>query len=184
MGRLTEEKGMRILMTAWDSYLSTSRDAGLRLAIAGGGPMEPEIRQWADTRSSVDVLGLLDRRGCEQLVSKATAVVCPSQSPETFGLVVGEAMAAAVPPVATAHFSFRELITDGRDGLLFPAGDPEALARLLGRIDEDPAWAEGLGRSAYRTYLNRFEPSNNVAELERIYQFAIDHPRSAESEEQ
>lgn len=177
VGRLVEEKGLRILMKAWDHYLGTHSEPRLALAVAGSGPMEGEIRAWAATRSSVEVLGLLDRDACGRLVARSEALVAPSEWPEPFGLVVPEAMAAGVPPIATDHGSFRELITAGHDGVLYPPGDFRALARLLRRVDDEPAWTSRMGEAAYQTYLRRFEPSRNVRELERIYRFAIDHPR-------
>lgn len=181
LGRLTEEKGLHLLMRAWDRHLADRPASGLRLAIAGTGPLEAEVRSWAGGRPSVAALGLLDRDACTDLVRRARVVVVPSEWPEPFGLVVAEAMAAAVAPVATAHGAFTELITDEVDGILFPPGDATALASVLGHIDEAPAWADGLGAAARVTYERRFEPSRNVAELERIYRFAVEHPRWREA---
>ena len=179
LGRLTEEKGLRVLMDGWRRYGEATPDPRLRLVIAGTGPMESEIRDWARELSSVDLVGLLDRAACGDLVANAAAVVVPSVWPEPFGLVVAEAMAAGVPPIATAHGAFPELIADGRDGILFPPGDPGALGRVLRRIDADPGWTETLGQAAYDTYVRRFAPPGNVAELERIYRYAVLHPGSA-----
>lgn len=183
VGRLTEEKGLRVLMNAWDRYTAGRPHPRLRLAIAGTGPLEDEIRGWAAPRRSVDALGLLDRSACNELVARATAVVVPSEWPEPFGLVVAEAMAAGVPPIATAHGAFAELISDGRNGLLYPPGDAAALSRILGGIEDDPGALASLGQAAYRAYEKRFAPRQNVAELEQIYRYAISHPRWAESNE-
>ena len=181
LGRLTEAKGLRVLMRAWDLYQGPRTLPGLRLAIAGTGPLEDEIRAWAHSRPSVSVLGLLDRQECTDLVRQARSVVVPSEWPEAFGLVIGETMAAGVTPVATAHGAFPELITDGVDGLLYPPGDIGALARLLQRIEASPEWTDELGAAAHESYQRRLEPSKNIAELERIYRFAIEHPRWLDS---
>ena len=61
----------------------------------------------------------------------ARAVVVPSAWEETFGLVVVEAMALGVPPIAAGHGSFPELITHGADGVLFAPGDPAALGSAI-----------------------------------------------------
>lgn len=177
LGRLTEEKGLRVLMESWQTYLRATTCPRLRLVIAGAGPMEAEINQWANARASVDFVGFLDRGACADLVAAATAVVAPSEWPEPFGLVVAEAMAAGVPPIATDHGAFRELVTHGHDGLLYPPGDPSALSKVLARLDREPGWAVQLGVTAYDTYRRRFAPAGNVAELERIYRFAIANPR-------
>jgi len=180
LGRLTESKGLRVLMAAWDRYCETSAPT-LRLAIAGTGPLQEEIASWAQTRPSVSVLGLLDRDACAKLVGQARTVVVPSEWPEAFGLVVAEAMAAGVAPVATAHGAFVDLITDNVDGLLYPPGDHEALADILVRTEREPEWIARLGKEAKVTYERRFEPSANIAELVNIYRFALDNPRWLES---
>ncbi len=172
LGRLNEEKGLPLLMQAWDRLASN----GLKLVIAGGGPLEDEVRNWARSRPSVEAAGLLDRDACMSLLARARAAVVPSQWLETFGLVVAEAMSASVPSIATAHGAFPELITDGVDGVLFPPGDVDTLARLLGEVEREPERWDALGREARRTYEQRFEPAKNIAQLEAIYRFAIEHP--------
>lgn len=176
LGRLAELKGVRVLMRAWDRYAAAAPGPKFRLAIAGSGPLEPEVRAWAAARPSVEVLGLLDREECATVVRRATAVVVPSEWPEPFGLVVAEAMAAAVAPVATAHAALEELITDGVDGLLYPPGDDGALADVLLRLERSPELVAALGNHALATYRRRFTPTRVVTELEAAYRFAIDHP--------
>lgn len=180
LGRLTEAKGLRVLARAWDRYRATLPDpgAGLRLAIAGAGPLEGEIRAWAAGHRSVDVLGLLDRPHCADLVRRARAVVAPSEWPEPFGLVVAEAMAAGTMPLATAHGAFVDMVTDGVDGRLYPPGDAAALARLLTELDHaTPAQLATVGAAAQATSRRRFSATDNVALLEAAYRFAVEHPR-------
>ena len=177
LGRLSELKGLRVLMRGWDRYLDTAPDAGLRLVIAGSGPLEAEIGAWASHRMSVEPVGMLSREECARLVRRAAAVVVPSECRETFGLVVAEAMAAGVAPIATSHGALAELIEDGVDGLLYPPGDEVALAALLGKIEHSPALVRDLGEAAQRTYERRFTPARVVADLEAIYRFAIANPR-------
>ena len=62
-GRLDEPKGVRILMAGWDRYLQTSGDPGLRLAIAGSGPLGEEVAAWAAARPSVTLTGSAQQRG-------------------------------------------------------------------------------------------------------------------------
>lgn len=177
LGRLTEAKGLPVLQRAWDRYVEARGSTGLRLAIGGTGPLEGELRRWARGHPSVEILGLLDRNGCAALLGQARAVVACSENLEPFGLVVAEAMAAGVAPVATGHGSFRGLVTDQVDGVLYRPGDAAQLARIFERIEDNPAWVEELGAAARHTYERRFHPTRNIAELEAIYRFAIEHPR-------
>jgi glycosyltransferase involved in cell wall biosynthesis/SAM-dependent methyltransferase len=172
VGRLNEAKGLPLLMEAWDRFKTTN----LRLAIAGGGPLENQVKQWADKRASVEALGILSRDECIALLARARAAVVPSQWPEPFGLVIAEAMSASVASIAPAHGSFPELIEDGVDGVLFAPGDTEALVRQFGDVENNPSrWAE-LGSAAQKSYMRRFLPETNVKQLESIYRFAIEHP--------
>jgi glycosyltransferase involved in cell wall biosynthesis len=176
VGRLNEEKGIPSLLRAWDRHLEGRRGHRLRLAIAGSGPLLPEVQAWAASRPSVDCLGLLSKEACGELLARARAAVVPSEWPETFGLVVAEAMAAGAVPIATAHGSFPELIVDGVDGILFPPGDVDALGAILSALDEHPASFDAMAANARKTYEARFRPDSSMRQLEAIYRFAIEHP--------
>ncbi len=179
-GRLDEAKGVRLLMAGWDHYRAVAGDgpgdAGLRLLIVGAGPLEDEVTAWAASRPSVELAGQVDGATCARLMSGARAVLLPSAWEETFGLVVVEAMALGVPPVATAHGSFTELITDGVDGVLFRPGDPAALGQAVADIAAEPSRYATYGRQARETYAKRFDPERNLNQLIEIYRYAIDHP--------
>jgi len=172
IGRLNEAKGLPLLMEAWDKAPTQN----LKLVIAGGGPMDREVRDWARSRPAVEAPGLLSRDECVDLLSRARAAIVPSQWQEPFGLVIAEAMSACVPSIAPSHGSFPELITDGEDGVLFPPGDVAALAKLIAEVEHDPERWERLGRNASGTYQRRFTPEANVEQLEAVYRFAIEHP--------
>ncbi|MGH9109983.1 MAG: glycosyltransferase family 4 protein [Acidimicrobiales bacterium] len=176
LGRLTEAKGLPVLVRAWDRYARTATGPRLRLAIAGSGPLDAHLRTWARDRPSVDMLGLLGRDECADLVRRAAAVVAPSEWPEPFGLVVIEAMAAGVAPVTTRRGAFPDIIRDGIDGLLYPPGDDAALTEVLRRLDRSPELVSALGDAALATYRQRFTPARIVGELEDVYRFAALHP--------
>lgn len=172
-GRMADTKGIPLLMEAWDRYSSEARQRPLRLVVAGGRPRQ---RLSGRAEAAMECLGVLSRSDCLAVMARARAVIVPSAWEEAFGLVVVEAMAAGVPSVASAHGSFPELITNGRDGVLFEPGNACALAEVFRDIELDPERYAMLGRAARRTYERRFTPEVNVEELLGIYQFAIDNP--------
>ncbi len=176
-GRLAPAKGIRLLMRAWDAYAAV-RAPGLRLVIAGSGPLDGEVAEWVAGKSSAEVRGMLSRDDCAALVAGARAAIVPSEWEEAFGLVAIEAMALRVAPIAPAHGSFPELIRDGYDGVLFAAGDPHALAAVLRDIETDPGRFADLGRNARLSYEQRFDPDANIAQLVATYEFAIANPSS------
>lgn len=175
-GRLDVAKGLPVLMSGWDRYLSGRDQAGLDLVIAGSGPLDDTVRAWASTRPSVRIVGQLDPDACAAEMAAARAVVLPSAWEETFGLAAVEAMAQGVAPLAAAHGSFPELITDGVDGVLFRAGDPAALAAALADADANDKAFDEYGAQARKAYEQRFSPGDSLAALLGIYEYAIAHP--------
>lgn len=177
IGRLTEEKGVRLLMTAWDR-LRERGGAGLPLVIAGAGPLDSEVSRWALARDDVQFLGVRTRDECAELTRRAAALVAPSEWLEGFGLVVAEAMAAAVPSVATGHGAFVELIEDGVTGLLHRPSDAESLAECLLHIVADSDKNRMMGDAARRRYELEFGPRAGLDGLVSGYEAAIDNPPS------
>jgi glycosyltransferase involved in cell wall biosynthesis len=175
-GRLDAAKGLPVLMKGWDLYRESVRDPGLRLVIAGSGPLDREVAGWAVSRPSVRLAGQLDGAACAQVMAAARAVILPSAWEETFGLAAVEAMALGVPPVAAAHGSFPELIADGGDGALFHAGEPNDLARVLRDIDSHPERYDEYGRQARKKYEQQFDPAASMRKLVEIYEYAIANP--------
>jgi len=180
VGRLDTAKGAPLLMKGWDAYREIAGDDALRLVIAGGGPMLDEVTAWAAGRPSVELRGMMSKPDVFKLISESRAVVLPSEWEETFGLVVVEAMAAGVPPLASGHGSFPSLITDGVDGALFEPGNPDALGRLLRDVDADADRYAQLGRQARTTYETHHQIDRNVEQLLDIYRFAVANPASAD----
>jgi len=173
LGRLTEEKGLRLLMAAWDQHVARAA-ARLPLVVAGSGPLQHEVAHWAEARPEVQFLGLQTRDQCKELLAGAAAVVAPSVWLEAFGLVVVEAMAAGVPVVAAAHGAFVELVDHGVTGLLFRPGDVESLVDGLAQVQSGPARNRSMGEAARARYERDFAPEVGVRRLVTEYRAAID----------
>jgi len=171
LGRLTEEKGVRLLMAAWDQL----GGVGVPLVIAGAGPLCDEVARWAADRPSVRFVGLRSQAASRELVARAVAVVVPSRWLETFGLVVVEAMAAGVPSVVAGHSSLAELVTDGVTGLTHTPGDSASLADALRRVARAPA---ALGDAARARYERDFTRSVGLANLVGNYRGVIEEASS------
>jgi glycosyltransferase involved in cell wall biosynthesis len=176
VGRLDEAKGIPLLMQAWDLYSSEARNPALRLAIAGAGPLGETVSAWARGRSDVEVLGLLSPEACRALLTSARAAIAPSQWLEPFGLIVVEAMASGVGLIAPNHGAFPELLVDGQEGRLFEPGNARSLAALLQDAERSPDRYTWYGRNARRAYESRFDPDDNVRQLQSVYEFAIANP--------
>lgn len=131
-------------------------------------------------RDGVRAHGAIARDGIAQALASIDVLVVPSIWPETSSLVIQEAFLAGVPVVASRIGAIPELVEDGRNGLLFRAGDVDDLARLLLRFLREPGLLEALrrgippvrsidddvrvARRLYRTHVqNRRESATRVA---------------------
>ncbi|MFL6126866.1 glycosyltransferase [Actinophytocola sp.] len=173
LGRLAEEKGVRLLMAAWDR-LAASGGIGVPLVIAGAGPLEDEVVRWVATRHNVRFVGRLDNAASRAAVARSVAVVVPSEWLETFGLVVVEAMSAGVPSVVAGHSSLAELVSDGVTGLTHRPGDEASLADALARVVRAPS---SLGRAARERYEREFTRAVGLTNLVKHYRQVIGEAR-------
>ncbi|MEU0530356.1 glycosyltransferase [Amycolatopsis tolypomycina] len=169
LGRVTEEKGVGLLMRAWDRLDGA---LGVPLVIAGTGPMQDEVAAWAAGRTDVSYVGLQNKAQCRALTADAIAVVAPSTWLEAFGLVVVEAMAAGVPTVAAAHGAFPELVDDGVTGLLHTPNDEASLADRLRTVVADRN--RDMGDAARVRYEKDFTPAVGLDRLIAGYEAAIE----------
>ena len=167
-GRYETAKGVPDLMTAIAGLAPSMPE--LRLECAGSGDMATAAA-WARTfgvAERVTLRGWIDAAERDRLLSRASVFVLPSHA-EGMPISVLEAMAAGCPVIATAVGGVPDLIVDGVNGLLVPAGDAEALALAIHRVLRDPALAAQLSRAGRETVLRRFAPERSLAPLEALY---------------
>lgn len=152
LGRLSQEKGVDLLLDAWS--LMADRHPTWKLRIVGDGPQTGELRAQARGLAGADRIEwsgpTVDPHAT---LSDSDLVVLPSRT-EGLPLVLAEALACAVPVVATDCSSGVRLLV-GEDGVLVPRGDSRALADALDAAMGDAHWrlARGLrGRSRMEHY--------------------------------
>lgn len=162
VGRLSEEKGVRVLLEAWTRLPEGSVG---RLTIAGDGPDQGFVAA-AATRSDVEYIGRVDHAEVLRRMSGAGLVVVPSIWPDVFPRVVVEALASARPVVATDIGGFPEILSS-MEGVLVPPGDADALAGALSRTYA--ARAE-MGQVARALYERRFSPEVVMRQLLDTYE--------------
>jgi glycosyltransferase involved in cell wall biosynthesis len=149
-GRLVEKKGATVLLEALAGLDGTD----WRLDLIGDGPLRADLeRQAAPLGDRVRFRGQLTSDELARAMAEASIVVVPSvpaASGDQDGLpvVLLEAMTLGCAVVASALPGLDEALTDGRSGVLVPAGDPVALREALRALLSDPERRERLGRAA------------------------------------
>ena len=161
VGRLSEEKGIKVLLQAW----STLDDQTL-LKVAGAGPLEALLQG----KNNVSALGRQNADEIGRLMQQAAFLVLPSECYEGFPLVLVEAFAHGLPILASKLGSMADIIKNGETGLLFAPGDADDLAGKAKWLLENPQQAQKLGENARRTFLAKYTAEQNYTELMAIYE--------------
>ncbi|MCX8174152.1 MAG: glycogen synthase [Thermoplasmata archaeon] len=141
VGRLTRQKGIFELVEAMKEVRAT-------LVLVTGKPDTPEIEgELAVKLKGMENIIWLNRMLSETeiiaLYSSARLFVCPSIY-EPFGIINLEAMACGAPVVASAVGGIKEVIQDGKNGVLVEPGNVEALAEAINRVLADDELRERL----------------------------------------
>lgn len=166
IGRLAEQKGFSLLVEA--VALAVRDLPGLRLTILGDGPLRPELEATIAGKGLDQVVrlaGWADEAGVRTGLAQAQALILPSFA-EGLPVVVMEAMAAGRPVIATAIAGVPELLREGREGWLVPAGDAEALAGAIRTLAATPPerLAE-MGAAARQRVFARHDIDKEAARL-------------------
>ncbi len=159
IGSFFQFEGLSTLLDAVP--LMAARDSSVRVLLVGGGQEEDALRRAAEERRLLDTVIFAGRVPHEEVsayYSIMDALVYPRISKRITELVTPlkplEAMAMGKLVIASDVGGLRELVTDGRTGLVFRAGDARDLAETCLAALADPRRAAALGREA-RAYVER-----------------------------
>jgi glycosyltransferase involved in cell wall biosynthesis len=162
-GRITRQKALEVALDA------LGRVEGVSLLVAGDGPDLDDVRRDATERGldgRVRFVGPLGRDDVLALFRAADASLL-SSSWENFPHTVVEALAVGTPVIATEVGGVPELVRDGENGLLVPAGDAGALAEAIRRVVAEPGLRERLAEAAPRS-VEHLRTDRLYARLEEI----------------
>ena len=171
VGRLCEQKGQLLLVEAMARVLA--RGAGFDLVLAGDGEMRGEIEALVDRlglRSRVRITGWIGGDQVRDEILAARALVLPSFA-EGLPVVLMEALALGRPVISTYVAGIPELVQDGVNGWLVPAGDIDALGTALERclaLPVDALAAMGAAGQARATL--RHDIDTEAARLAALFQ--------------
>ncbi len=172
VGRLEERKGFPVALAAFE-ILAHER-VGLRLVVVGdGGARTAADRLAPDLRGRVDLAGAVSDRDLPGFHAACDVYLGPAGGGESFGMVLVEAMAAGLPVVVSDIAGYREVVRDGLEGFLVPAGEPAAFAQAAGRLLDDPELSARVA-SAGRERAAGFDWGVVAARIERVYARAIE----------
>ena len=177
-GRVVEWKGHREFLKACIQAMDV--DPRLRVLVVGstsGGPEDylNELRRIIAQSAHQDRFVLTGYRDdVEGFYSAIDIAVHASISPEPFGMVIPEAMAARRPVIVSDAGGPCEIVTHGKEGLRVPPGNVPALRDAILELSRDPELRSAMGEHGRRTAQARFTVEQNAAAVRSIYRRLLD----------
>ena len=170
-GRLSPLKNYPLLLRAAALLRGTIQN--LKIVIFGAGGEEAALRRMIRELNleQIAILPGYDPEAAQKL-GLLDVFILPSDY-EGLPMVLIEAIAAGVPSITTDFASAGEVLDSGRDGLIVPRGNAEALAGAIRKLWEDPAMRERLGAQGRLTVHERFSISRHWQRLREIYQEVV-----------
>lgn len=175
VGRLSVEKGLDTLLTAWDKL-------GHRypLKIIGDGPLDDLVRSAAEQHENIDWLGRLPVEEILSIVGEARCLVIPSVCYEGLPRTIIEAFSKGTPVVASRLGSMAEIVDDGRTGAHFEPGNPDDLAAKLEPLLDESADLTRMREAVRNEFETKYTAESNYRILMDIYASAIGNGNGAD----
>jgi glycosyltransferase involved in cell wall biosynthesis len=168
LGSLHYRKGIFTLLEAHERVVARVPD--VRLVVAGSGREEAAVRERvaaSAARGSIELIGHVERAAVGATMARADVFCVPSYG-EPFGLSALEAMACALPVVATAAGGLAHLV-DAEGALTVAPRDAAGLADALATLLADPVRRAAMGAANRRRVERDYGWAAIIERLERTY---------------
>ena len=172
VGRIVPHKGVEHLVEA-ARYVPDAR-----FLVAGGGSSLDAMKRLAlsmGVEDRVRFLGRISDDRLPEVYAACDVFVLPSVSRlEAFGIVALEAMSTGKPVIVADIPGVREIIEDGRDGLLADPVNPRDLAEKIRRLLSDPEARQKMGARGREKVLESFSIERVTDRIEAVYRAILD----------
>jgi glycosyltransferase involved in cell wall biosynthesis len=170
VGRLVENKGLRVLLNAWKEL-----DERYPLHIVGDGPdrstLQAEASGWP--LPGITFRGRLSREEVIEAVKGARFVIVPSTLYEGLPMCIVESFACGTPVLCSRLGGLAEIVQHHLTGLHFYPGDPLDLAATVKWAWNHPMELSQMGRAARAKYEADYTAEKNYSLLMEIYEQAL-----------
>lgn len=165
VGRLDYRKGILDLMKA-----SRFLDKDLKIIIAGKGPLERNIKNFIRKKNihNIKLIGYVSGEKLVNLYQNASMFIFPSHY-EGLPTVLLEAMSCGIPVIVSNIPAHRNLIKNGKNGILIEKGSFEDIIMKINMLNRDKSLRERLGNNARKTIEKSFTWDIISQKFENIY---------------
>src|SRR5215212_782308 len=170
VGRLSPEKGVDTLLSAWERL-----SGRVPLKIVGEGPLSDRVLEASRRLDGVDWLGRQSSEQVITLMKEAQMLILPSIWYESFPVVIAEAYAVGLPIVASNLGTMSSLIKADRTGLRFNPGDPDDLATQVEKALSCPSKLARMRRGARAEFVAKYMAKQNYQMLVNVYKKASEN---------
>lgn len=167
IGRLTEEKGIETLLSAF-------KNLPFLLKIVGDGPLKELVLNSTKESKNIIYLGNLPSEKVSEELQKTQALIFPSVWYEPFGLVNIEAFANGTPVLASNIGAPQSLIIDGYNGFHFEPGNVKHLKETIAKFNMlSDSINSQMRANAFKSYTEKYSPDLQSTYFDKIYSAAI-----------
>jgi glycosyltransferase involved in cell wall biosynthesis len=173
-GKLNHGKGLDVLLKAWKRLMESAsrRDYLLLLVGSGGGrslSCAEDLKRFVAENhlgDSVVFTGFVEY--VEEYLKASDCFIIPSLS-DGLGVSLLEALAAGLPAIVSDVGRARDVVTDGRNGLLVPVGDDRALVEKMRWVVSHPVEARELAHAGRESVIENFSISRIAGDYSRLF---------------
>lgn len=160
VGRLEEYKGLHDVIPLFEG------DGEFDLLVVGGGTSKSRLQAQAKSMPRVRFADWVNPDALGPYYENAIAVIVPTITYETFGLVQVEAFAHGTPTIVSEFGALPEINREAGGGLTY--GSLAELGRHIDRLAHDPRLRQPLGDKGRQSYLEKWTPQAHLARYEAL----------------
>src|SRR5665213_1723554 len=153
LGRFDPRNGLTTLIDSFRRVKGRGNGGRqAKLVVVGDGPLREHYYKQAQGDPDIVFVGSV-LEGRPSYYAHSSVYACPTTK-ASFGITLLEAMACETPVVCSDILGFRDVVVDGREALMVPCGDRDALADQLVRVLDDEGLAVQLGTTGRQNSLD------------------------------
>jgi len=180
-GRISHEKGINILLDAFEKLKRKNSKASVPLYIVGklyGREAERlKTRVYSNSNKNIEILGAFKKSQLYQIIRNAAFIIVPSICYENMPNVVLESFSLGKPVIGSRIGSIPELVKHEETGLLFEPANSDDLAEKMQWIIEHPKECIKMGKNARKLVENKYNPELHYKKIIDVYKYVIQNSK-------